>query len=483
MKLISVVRMGRGRGSTFWATIDRISNNGNGVIDKDGGGHLNVGAVKEEVVGQTVEVRKIGHNKAELVDPDLRKDIFAKQDESETEDITVGEVISGRITKQTPDGTPVLEKGGTRIKIPDAKLNETVEIEIESFPKTNSQWQIALGKRTTETEDAGGEDLLGSVQSDVVLYDEIPTSNSGTVTCPATDCSYTDQSASVAGHVSGKRDDKHKWGKLGYEGANAYKSTVTAGAEPPESTTHLLHLTDSHLGASLSTDSDYSNESRCLKGFRRAIDVAIDREVDGVFNTGDFFHNDRHGIPEKVEEAARSQLQRLAKREIPFYSIDGDHERNEGRKVLESFEREGIVNRLDKEPRLVGDGIALYGRDYTQSKSWTGTDWSPQPQPANRCGILALHQSIAPISNSDDPDCRVKDVATIVKPHVQAIATGHLHIAGINWHQELPFVLGGTTEPERAAHTSNDPVVGLFIQTEGGSLRYQRLKLPIEGRI
>lgn len=472
--------MGRGRGSTFWATVDRISNKGNGVIDKDSGGHLNVGAVKEEVVGQTVEVRKLGHNKAELVDPDLRKDVFAKENESETEDITVGEVISGRITKQTPDGTPVLEKGGTRIKVPDAKLNETVEIEIESFPETNSQWQIAIGKRTTETDDTSEEGLLGSVQSNVELYDELTTGNSGTVTCPATDCSYAGQPVSVAGHVSGKRDDKHEWERLGYEGANAYKSTVTASTKPAESETHLLHLSDSHLGASLSTDSNYSSENRCLKGFRRAIDVAIDRDVDGVLNTGDLFHNDRHGIPEDVKEEARSQLQRLAKREIPFYSIDGDHERKEGRRVLESFDREGIVNRLDEEPRLIGDGIALYGRDYTPSKRWAGTDWSPGSQPVNRYGVLALHQSIAPITNSDSPDCTARDVATIGKPYVKAIATGHLHLTGINWQQELPFVLGGTTEPERAGHTSNDPVVGLFIQTEGGSLRYQRLKLPIE---
>jgi len=279
--------MGRGRDSTFWATIDRISNKGNGVIDKDGGGHLNVGPIKEEAVGKTVEVRKLGHNKAELVNPDLRKDVFAKETESETGDITVGELISGRITKQTPDGTPVLEKGGTRIEVPDAQLNEKVEVQVESFSETNSQWQIALGKRTTETDDTNEEGLLGSVQSDVELYDELTTSNSGTVTCPAADCSYTGQPASVAGHVSGKRDDKHEWDRLGYEGANAYKSTLTASTEPPESATHLLHLSDSHLGASLSTDSDYTSENRCLKGFRRAIDVAIDRDVDGVLNTGD----------------------------------------------------------------------------------------------------------------------------------------------------------------------------------------------------
>lgn len=471
--------MGRNRDGTFWATINRISNNGNGVITKDEGGHLNVGPVKKEIAGQRVEVRKTGHNEAELVNPDLRKDVFAKGAESETEDLTVGDIVSGRITKQTTNGTPVLEKDGTRIKIPDAKLNEKVEIEIESFPETNSQWQIALGKRTTETDDTDMDDLFYSVESDVVLYDDLITSNSGTVTCPVSGCSYTGQPASVAGHVSGKRDDKHEWARLGYQGANEYKSTVTARTEPPDSATHLLHLSDSHLGASLSTDSSYSSESQCLKGFRRAIDVAIDLDVDGVLNTGDLYHNDRHGIPTDIREAIKSQLERLVNQDIPFYSIDGNHEREEGRGVLELLEREGIVIGLGENPQLIGDGIALYGRDYAPSNNWTSTDWSAKPKPANRYGILALHQSIAPITNSATPDCTVEDVAKIAEPHVQAIAVGHLHRTGVHWQQELTFVLGGTTEPERAAHHSNEPVVGHFIQ-DGDSLRYRQLTILIE---
>jgi hypothetical protein len=408
--------MGRGRGSTFLATIDRISNKGNGVVEKDSGGHLIVGKIKEQAVGQTVKMTKTGHNKAELIDPNLRKDVFAAQEMS-------------------------------------------------------------------ETDDAGGAALSDSAQSDIVLYEELSGSDPGAVTCPVTDCSYTGKPASVAGHVSGMRDDEHTWGRLGYGGAYAFKDTVTASTEPPESTTHLLHLSDSHLGASRTPDSNYTRRNPCLKGFRRAIDVAIDQGVDGVLNTGDLFHNDRHGIPEDVKEAARTQLQRLEQRAISFYSIEGNHERKKGRAVLESFEREGIVTRLDEEPQLVGDGIALYGRDYVRSEKWTGAGWSPSSRPANRYGVLAVHQSIAPISNSDRPECTVKDIATVAKPDVQAIALGHLHKTGVNRQQELPFILGGTTDPDRAGRNSNDPMVGLFIQPEGGSLRYQRLELSIEESI
>lgn len=469
--------MDSNRGGSFWVTIDRISNNGNGVVEKDGGGHINVGPIKEEVVGLTVKARMTGHNTAILVDPDLRKDVYAQEGGPTSEDVSVGEIVSGRITKQMPDGTPVLEKGGTRIKIPNAQLNEAVEVTIQSFSETNSQWVIAHGKRTREPGNTGGENLSGPVQSDTVLYDQLETRNSENVTCPVADCEYTGQPPSVAGHISGKPDANHNWQKLGYDGANAYKKAVPDSSEPPKSDTSLLYLSDSHLGASPSTNSGYSRESRCLKKFCQAIDVATDRSVEAVLNTGDLFHNDRHGIPEGVIEEAESQLRRLSKEGITFYSIDGDHEREAGREVLESFEKEGLLTRLGEEPRLVGDGIALYGRDYTPPEGWTGGDWSPDTQPANRFSILALHQSITPISNNEWPDCSVEDVATIAKPHIHAIAAGHHHLTGIEWHDELPFVLGGTTEPERAGHTSSSPTVGQFIQDEN-TLRYQRLQLP-----
>jgi len=469
--------MGDSGGRTFWATIDRLSNQGNGVVEKDDGSHFIVGPVREEAVGKTVEVRMVGPNEAELVDSDLRKDVYAERTESTDRSLSEGDIVSGRILKRSAEGVPLIEKEGIRIEVPGAELNEEVKIKVQEISGSNPQWVTATGTHVDQ-DPASNDSREGSVIGDVELYDELPTTSSGTVTCPVSGCEYTGEPASVAAHVSGKRDSKHDWSQLGYVGANAYKRTISTTGQDLQSQTSLLHISDSHLGASLSKTGGYSSESRCLTGFRRAIDIAIEREVDAVLNTGDLFHNDRHGIPRTVKEAAQEQLTRLAERDIPFYSIDGDHERDAGREVFREFERDGLVTQLNETPQLVGQGLALYGRDFTPTTGWESTTWSPTPTSTDRFGIAAIHQSIEPISNSEWPECTVADVLASVGSHVHAIAAGHLHRTGIDWNEELPFILGGTTEPQRARQVSIKPVIGLFTQ-DGTSLRYQRVQLTL----
>lgn len=469
--------MANSRGRTFWATIDRISDQGNGVVERNDGGHFIVGPVRAETVGKTVEVRMVGSDKAELVNSDLRKDIFAKRSGSKSQALSEGEVVSGRILKRTGEGIPVFEKEGVRIEVPGAELNEAVKVKLEEVSGSNSQWAAAIGRPVDDTISSNSS-LESSIVADTELYNELPIASPGTVPCPVSDCGYSGHPASVAGHVSGKRDPQHDWNQLGFAGANAYKRSMSTAGRGLRSSTTLLHISDSHLGASLSETGDYDSNSRCHKGFRRAIDFAVDREVDAVLNTGDLFHNDRRGIPIKVKESARDQLKRLAKHDIPFYSIDGDHERETGREVLRTFEQDELVIQLSESPHMVGSGLALYGRDFTPAKGWESTAWSPTPPPTDRFGIAAIHQSIRPISNSDWPDCTVADIVTTVGSHVHAIAAGHLHRTGIDWNDGLPFILGGTTEPQRARQASIKPVVGLFTQ-DGNSLRYQRVQLTI----
>jgi len=447
------------------------------VVEKDDGSHFIVGPVREEAIGKTVEVRMVGPNEAELVDSDLRKDVYAERTESTDRALSEGDIVSGRILKRSAEGVPLLEKEGIRIEVPGAELNEEVKIKVGEISESNPQWVTATG--TPVNQDTTSEDgLEGPVIGDVELYDELPTTSLGTVTCLVSGCEYTGEPASVAAHISGKRDSQHDWGQLGYTGANAYKRKITTTGQGLQSQTSLLHISDSHLGASLSKTGGYSSESRCLTGFRRAIDIAIEREVDAVLNTGDLFHNDRHGIPCTVKEAAQEQITRLAERDIPFCSIDGDHERDAGREVFRGFERDGLVTQLNETPQLVGQGLALYGRDFTPATGWESTTWSPTPASTNRFGIAAIHQSIKPISNSEWPECTVADILASVGPHVHAIAAGHLHRTGIDWNEELPFILGGTTEPKRARQASSKPIVGLFTQ-DGNSLRHQRVQLTL----
>ena len=472
--------MGDSGSRTFWAMIDRISNQGNGVVERDDGSHFTVGQIRTEDVGKTVEVRMVGSNEAELADSDLRKDVYAKQTESidpTDQDISEGDVVSGRILKRSADGIPLLEKEGIRIEVPGAELNEEVKIRVEGISESNPQWITAIGTPVDQDVVPDNDDM-GSVIGEVELYDELQTTSSETVLCPVAECEYEGKPASVAGHMSGKRDSQHDWERVGYASANAYKKSISTSSHDLQSQTTLLHISDSHLGVSLTTPDEYSSDNRCLTGFRRAIDIAIARDADAVLNTGDLFHNDRHGITHQVKEAARDQLTRLAEQNIAFYSIDGNHERDAGRKVFREFEEEGLVTQLTETAQLVGQGIALYGRDFTPKTGWESTSWSPIRSSSNRFGIVAIHQSISPISNSDWPECTVDDVVSTLGSHVHAIAAGHLHRTGIDWNDGLPFVLGGTTEPNQAHQVSIKPVVGLFTQ-EGDSLRYQRLQIRL----
>jgi hypothetical protein len=178
------------------------------VVEKDDGSHFIVGPVREEAVGKTVEVRMVGSNEAELVDSDLRKDVYAERTESTARDLSEGDIVSGRILKRSAEGVPLLEKEGIRIEVPGVKLNEEVKIKVEDISGSNSQWVTATGTSVDQdiTSNDGRE---GSVIGGVKLYDELPTSSSGTVGCPVSGCAYTGEPASVAGHMSGKRDSQH----------------------------------------------------------------------------------------------------------------------------------------------------------------------------------------------------------------------------------------------------------------------------------
>ena len=462
------------KGRCFWATIDRISKQGNGVVETDDGGHFIVGPVKEEAVSQTVRVRMVGPKEAELVDADLRKDIYAQSGEQDTPPLNTGDVLTGRLTKRTSDGVPVIERDGFRIQVPDAELNESVTIEITELLENTPSWKVARAKRVGEAETPTQS---GSVIDEIELFDTVPTQPSERCQCPVADCPYSGAVASVAGHISGKRDTKHDWYELGYAGANQFKQETSGEQTHIRGTTSVLHVSDSHLGASLETPSEYSAANQCLVGFTKALDVGIERGVDAVMHTGDLFHNDKRGIPESVVEAVFDGLTRLQRSGIPCYAIEGNHERKEGRNVLAQLEQEGLVTRLSETPNRVGDGIELYGRDYSTAKEWKRGSWTPSHSHTDRIGILTMHQSVEPVSSSAYPECSISDVASMAKPHIQAVAAGHLHSYKIHWEDGMPFVFGDSTEPTRA-DTHTGPAVGCFHQRED-SLHYQRISLQM----
>lgn len=463
--------MGRKSGRVFWATIDRISNQGNGVVNKKNGGHYIVGPVKEEAVSQTVRVRKTGPHRAELVDKDLQKGSYAAPVDGDVS-LTPGTRLSGRLMKSI-EGTPVLEQDSYRIEVPDGELNEFVEVEVVEPIEQGPQWVTAVGKRVDV--DAPSETEPGTIVEETEIYSEFPRTPSVPVSCPVPGCDYTGSAASVAGHVSGKKDTKHDWNRLGYANSHEFKDKYIETTQYLQGQTEILHFSDSHLGSTIIDEEDYSMDHPCLASFHQAIELAIERNVDAVLNTGDLFHNDRRGIPEAVEEAAAGAFQRLANASIPLYSITGNHERKAGREILARFEREGLVTRLSESAVAVGDGIALYGRDFAKAEEWQSSQWSPRRCQDARFGIVAVHQSITPFSPAERAECSTEDINSMAGSQIHAVAAGHLHKADVIWNSNLPFVIGDSTEPKRAAGQEG-PTVGCFVQ-DCGALHYHRVRI------
>ncbi|WP_457641177.1 metallophosphoesterase [Persephonella sp.] len=85
----------------------------------------------------------------------------------------------------------------------------------------------------------------------------------------------------------------------------------------------FLHVSDTHLG--------YNQYGLFERGkdffdvFREAVDIAIDNKVDFVIHTGDFFHSSRPS--NKVLVEAINVLSKLKDRNIPVFTISGNHDR------------------------------------------------------------------------------------------------------------------------------------------------------------
>lgn len=88
----------------------------------------------------------------------------------------------------------------------------------------------------------------------------------------------------------------------------------------------VLHLADVHLGARLSNFGHYAEQRRQeIEGaFRRAIDVAIERDVQLVVIAGDLF--DSRNPERETVNVARRQLARLREAGIRSFGVPGTHD-------------------------------------------------------------------------------------------------------------------------------------------------------------
>ncbi|WP_457622134.1 metallophosphoesterase family protein [Persephonella sp.] len=85
----------------------------------------------------------------------------------------------------------------------------------------------------------------------------------------------------------------------------------------------FLHLSDTHLGYNQYGLSERGKDF--FDAFNEAIEIAIERKVDFIIHTGDFFHSSRPS--NRVIVDAINILSRLKDRNIPIFTISGNHDR------------------------------------------------------------------------------------------------------------------------------------------------------------
>ncbi|QLH84106.1 hypothetical protein [Halosimplex pelagicum] len=141
--------------------------------------------------------------------------------------------------------------------------------------------------------------------------------------------------------------------------ASPDRGTASAAAVDPASDASLLHVGKATLGRANMGRS--VREADYLDAFSQAVDIAVERGVDAVVQTGRLFQS---GSPDReTVSGLQTQLARLQDEEIPFYLACGPKELEVRSTVVRSLATSGLLTPIGGEAVAVDDGVTLVGVD------------------------------------------------------------------------------------------------------------------------
>lgn len=259
---------------------------------------------------------------------------------------------------------------------------------------------------------------------------------------------------------------------------------------PPPNTgpTKILHISDTHIGYGLRSRSDQYNQSivkwieevDCLMRFRKAMKIAVRREVDAVLHTGDIFDdvvNNKH-----LYSFGKILSETIGEADIPFYYILGNHDPKNGKKKLKEAESAGLAKHLPRKvPTKVGSDVFLYGIDYRKRGWWNNPSLKfDDSLPKESYKVLCLHQSITPIcpDRGTSEEIEVGTVLGNSNLEFDLLALGHEHffyeqknLSGYNCRAFYP----GPTGRINKKYAKREPFVNLYTFSEG----IERERIPV----
>jgi len=200
----------------------------------------------------------------------------------------------------------------------------------------------------------------------------------------------------------------------------------------------LIFLSDTHLGYDLPVCPRIQRRRRgpeFFANFRRVLDDAVARKVDGVIHGGDLLY--RSKVPRRLVEMVFEPLKTIADRGIPVFIVPGNHERSRiphsefsVHPNLHVFTRPRTF-RLDAKGRSLAISGFPFVRENIRDRFEHIVEQTGWRQQDAECRLLCMHQSVegATVGPSNYVFRRGAEVirAGDIPAAFSGVLSGHIH--------------------------------------------------------
>lgn len=235
----------------------------------------------------------------------------------------------------------------------------------------------------------------------------------------------------------------------------------------------ILQMGDTHLGYQYGSDlrrQDYKD------AFEESIEIAIDRNVDAIVHTGDFFDSPNPGI--EVFNDGLDVLSMLDEEEIKFYGIVGNHERKMEKQWLDIYEKFDMAERLSKMPKTISKentSVSLYGIDAIRGPWWDSKDLELDKAESDY-NILAMHELLNPPVPEHIADYDIQEVLNRVGIDINLLMLGDYHEEKRTTVQNTRIAYSGSTEKTGLDESEQHQVLLHEISSEGIKIKRRALE-------
>lgn len=232
-----------------------------------------------------------------------------------------------------------------------------------------------------------------------------------------------------------------------------------------------------HISDSLINDNQYTNSSKTpLGGLSLAIDWAIERNIDTIVHSGNFFHT--QSVQKEVVDAIQSELNKLSATDTNLLCVRGDKDQSDRNNCFSKLVDEDYIQRVDSSPNKIDD-IAFYGIDHLDSRQDLKRELrSLSVTGQNKFNVLVTHQNLSPPSETELADMSAMKFYSLTEVDFSIVLAGGMYEPA-EWaagNINLSIIYSGATNELAVAPEST--ITGTLIEVN--SMEYETRTICLE---